>query len=223
MHVIKANYQGNPNIGLFCYATDKYCLIPSELPKQIRKQFEEVLQVPLYEMTAAGTSLLGVFFAGNDNMLLVPEIMFDSELEQLERFKIKYTLINTKLTALGNNLLVNNKICIASPEYTEEEINKISKSLDVKVKQGKISGLKIVGSLAKINGKGGLISAETEDFEKKFLEKNLNLKLTKGTINFGSPYISSGMICNSKGFIVGDMSGGPEIQNADEALGFIEI
>ena len=51
---------------------------------------------------------------------------------------------------------------------------------------------------------------------------NLKLKITRGTINFGSPYVRAGLVCNSNGFIVGDMSGGPEIQNVDESLGFIE-
>ena len=37
----------------------------------------------------------------------------------------------------------------------------------------------------------------------------------------GVPFIGSGIVCNNHGFIIGDASGGPEIVNADEALGFI--
>ena len=51
----------------------------------------------------------------------------------------------------------------------------------------------------------------------------MNVKVAKGSVNFGSPFISSGLICNKNGFIIGDISGGPEIQNADEALGFLNI
>lgn len=217
MHILTANYQQNPNIGLFCYTNDKYCLVPHGFPKKLK--FEEVLKVPVYELRAAGTSLLGVFFAGNNDVLLVPNIMFESELKELERFKIKYSIIDSELTALGNNLLIG-KSCIANPEYSKE-IRVIEKKLKIPVKEGKIAELNIVGSLAALNNMGCLVSPDIKPFEQKFLENNLKLKIATGTVNFGSPYLSSGLICNSNGFIVGDISGGPEIQNADEALGFI--
>ncbi len=221
MHILTANYNGNPNIGLFCFANDKYCLVPRGFPPKLKKDFEEVLKVPVHEVNAAGTSLLGVFFVGNDECLLVPEIMFKSELHELDELKIKYKVIKTELTALGNNLLINNHMCIANPDYDETVLKEIEKDLKIPVKKGKISELNIVGSLAVGNKKGYLVSNEIEDFEKKFLKDNLKVNITMGTINFGSPYVSSGIVCNSHGFIVGEFSGGPEIQNADEALGFI--
>ena len=222
MHVITTNYNQNPNIGLFCYVNDKYCLVPKLFPKKLQKKFEDILKVPVHEISAAGTSLLGVFFAGTDDILLVPEIMFDSELKDLETFKIKYKIIKSELTALGNNLLINSNVCIANPEYNNDVLKQIGSALKIKVKQGKISDLNIVGSLAKVNKKGCLVCPDLKNYEEKFLEDNLKVKVTTGTVNFGSPYISSGLICNSNGFVIGDMSGGPEIQNADIALGFLE-
>ena len=220
-HIITANYQANPNIGLFCYANDKYCLVPRAFPPELKTKFENILKVPVYEVNAAGTSLLGVFFAGTDDCLLLPEIMFDSELAELESFNIKYRIIKSELTALGNNLLVNNKVCIANPDYSDAALKSIEKEFGFKVKRGQIAGFNIVGSLAKGNKKGILISPDAQSFEKKFIKDNLKSKITTGTLNMGSPYVSSGMVCNSHGMIIGDMSGGPEIQNADEALGFI--
>ena len=38
----------------------------------------------------------------------------------------------------------------------------------------------------------------------------------------GSPYVSSGILTNKNGFVIGSMSGGPEIDNADKALGFLQ-
>ena len=222
MHILTCNYNQNPNVGLFCYANDKYCLVPHLFPKKLKKEFEEVLQVPIYEIKAVGTDLLGVFLAGNDDCLLVPKIMFKTELQQLEKFKIKYKIINTELTALGNNLLIANGMCIANPDYNDAMLKEIKSGLKTQVKTGKISEFNIVGSLAVNNSKGCLVSADIKDFEKKFLEDNLKSKITKGTINFGSPYVSSGIVCNSNGFIAGDASGGPEVQNVDIALGFLE-
>ncbi|NTV24352.1 MAG: translation initiation factor 6, partial [Nanoarchaeota archaeon] len=45
-HILMTNYQGNPNIGLFCYATDKYCLVPRAMDAKLKKEISEVLQVP---------------------------------------------------------------------------------------------------------------------------------------------------------------------------------
>ncbi len=222
MHILTTNYNQNPNIGLFCYATNKYCLVPPKFPDKLKKDFEKVFNVPVYEIKAAGTDLLGVFFSGTDDCLLVPKIMFDTELKQLETFKIKYKVINSELTALGNNLLIENGVCIANPDYKETVLKDIEKSLKIKVKTGKISELNIVGSMAVANDKGCLVSADIEEFEKKFLKNNLKLNVTTGTVNFGSPYIGSGIVCNNNGFVVGDISGGPEIQNMDIALGFLE-
>ena len=78
MHVATVNYNGNPNIGLFCHVNDKYCLVPHAFPENLLKIFKEVFQVPIYEVKAAGTELLGVFFSGNDDVLLVPKIKIDN-------------------------------------------------------------------------------------------------------------------------------------------------
>lgn len=219
MHAAIANYNQNPNIGLFCYANDSYCLVPQGFPAKLKKLFHQVLKVPTYEMRAAGTSLLGAFFSGNET-LLVPKIMFESELRELEKFKIKYQVINTELTALGNNLLIN-KVCIANPDYSDKVIEDIESTLKIPVIKGKIAELNIVGSLAKGNNKGLLVSPKIKEFEQKFLLSKLKIHIGTGTVNFGSQYIGSGLVCNSNGFIIGDISGGPEIQNADEILGFI--
>jgi translation initiation factor 6 len=221
-HIVTANYNANPNLGLFCYATDKYCLVPRDLQSRIKKEIEEALKVPVHEMTAAGTTLLGIFFNGTDDVLLVPKIMFDHELEELKRLKIDYRIVDSELTALGNNMLVGKHACIASPEYDKETLKDLEVWLKMPVKIGKISELDTVGSLAVGNSKGCLVSSDIKDFEKKFLKDNLKVNITTGTINFGSPYVKSGIVCNSFGFVVGDASGGPEIQNADIALGFLE-
>ncbi|AJF61917.1 TPA: translation initiation factor IF-6 [Candidatus Woesearchaeota archaeon] len=222
MHVDTADYNGNPNIGLFCYANNKYCLVPSDFPDKLSAKFEKILKVPVHKMRAAGTDLLGVFFSGNDDVLLVPMIMFDSELAELRRLKINYRIIESELTALGNNLIVTEKACIANPDYTESMLKNIEKDLGVKAVSGKISKLNTVGSLVKIGRGSCLVTPEIEPFEEKFLKDKLKIAVKKGTVNFGSPYISSGVVCNSNGFIIGEASGGPEIQNADEALGFID-
>ena len=58
--------------------------------------------------------------------------------------------------------------------------------------------------------------------EIKLIESHLKIKLTRGTLGMGLPYIGSSILMNSHGFIVSDHSSGIEISDADQALGYID-
>ena len=67
---------------------------------------------------------------------------------------------------------------------------------------------------------------QPEDWEgNTFTISNLGMfgieEFTEATVNFGSQSLGSGIISNSKGFIIGEMSSGVEITNIDEGLGFL--
>lgn len=222
MHLLKTDFNGNFNVGLYIYATDEYCLIGQDVPNEMINEIEKALKVPIHKLSIAGTGLLGVFLAGNKNCLLIPKIAFKEEIDEIKRLKINFKIIDTKLTALGNNILCNDKGAIINPEFGKTEETEIKDALNVPVKKGKISGLIIVGALGALNKKGCLLHRDAEDFEIEFIESTLDIKVTTGTINFGSPYIKSGIVVNSNGLIVGNVSGGPEIQNADIAFGFLD-
>ena len=222
MHVQKTSLNGNINLGLYAYANDEYCLVGVDMQQERIELLEKVLKVPVHKVSIAGTSLLGVFLAGNKNCLLVPKITFDHELQTLKKLGIKYHIIDTKMTALGNNILCNDKGALINPDFNKTEEQEIKDALKVQVKKSKIANLPIVGAVAAFNKKGILLHRDAEDFEIDFVENTLGLKVTLGTVNFGSPYIKSGVIVNSNGFLIGEVSGGPEIQNADHAFGFLD-
>jgi translation initiation factor 6 len=220
-HVLVTNLNSNPNVGLYGYATDKYCLLGTEVPDDIAEEISEVLDVPVIRMNIAGTSLLGVFLNGNNKCLLVPKIAFQNELDILDKNKIKYKLIETKFTCLGNNIICNDKGCLVSNEYGEKEIKAIKDALKIDVVKTEIAELNTLGSLAVHTKKGLLCHHEILEHEAELIKKILKVEIFTGTVNMGVPFIGSGIICNNKGFVIGDASGGPEIVNADEALGFI--
>lgn len=220
-HLLITNFNGNPNVGLYGYCTDKYCLVGKEIPKRVCNQLELVLQVPVHRINIVGTSLVGVFCVGNNKKLLLPNIVFDDELKLLSKLGIKYNIIDTKLTALSNNILCSNKGVLINPEFEPAAAKQIKAALKLDVKKTTIAELDNVGSLAVMNKKHCLISKNVKDSELKLIEKHLAIKCTQGTISFGLPYISAGILVNSKGFIVSDHSTGIEISDADHALGFI--
>lgn len=61
----------------------------------------------------------------------------------------------------------------------------------------------------------------TTDSEKRKIKDVLGVDVDIGTVNFGSPFPSSGAMANSNGFIASPESSGPELGRITEALGFI--
>lgn len=221
MHVLRTNFNGNPNIGLFGITNDSYCIIGSDINHKLIRKIKDALKVPVIQTNICGTSLVGAFCAANSRCLLLPNIVFKNELKVLDKHKIKCEVIDTKHTALGNNILCNDEGCIVSKKFKDNEIKRIEKALGVKAVKGTINKLDVVGSLAVLNKKGCLVHEDITSEEKKDIEKVLKVECGTGTVNLGSPFIKSGIIANSNGFLVSINSGGPEIANADEVLGFI--
>lgn len=221
-HVTMMAFDSNPNIGLYAFATDEFCLVGHDIPDKFLPELEKVLKVPVHKINIAGTPLIGVFCTGNKNKLLVPHIIQRDEIKELERLKINFAIVETKITALGNNITTNDKGAIVSTEFDENTVKYIEKELGVPTKKGKVSELDNVGSCLVVNNEGGLVHRGIKSFELKFLEHIFQCEILDGTVNMGNPYVKSGIISNSKGFIIGAHSGGPEITNADMALGFLE-
>ena len=221
-HVLVCNFNSNPNIGLYGYANDKYCLLGSDVAEKMIPKIEEALNVKAIRLTIAGTSLLGVFLVGNNKCLLVPHIAFPQELEILDKHKIKYKVINTKFTCLGNNIICNDVGCLISKDYGARESKQIMDALGVKVEYAEIAELNTIGSLAVHSKSAMLCHHEILEHEAELVKSVMKLEVFTGTVNMGVPFIGSGIICNKHGFIIGDASGGPEIVNADRCLGFLK-
>ncbi|MFH1398812.1 MAG: translation initiation factor IF-6 [Candidatus Woesearchaeota archaeon] len=221
-HVWVTDFNGNPNVGLFAYCTDEYCLVGRGLSSNVVTKLGKILGVPTHSVNIAGTSLLGVFCAGNANCLLLPSIVFDDELKVLDKLGIKYAVVDTEMTALGNNVLCNDYGAIVSRDFEPEVIAKIKKALQVDVELGTIIDYDNVGALAAVHKTKGIVAGEAADGEIKQIERVLKIKCERGSVSMGLPYIRSGIIVNSKGFVISDQSTGIEIMDADKAFGFVE-
>ena len=220
MKVLVTNFNGNPNIGLYMFASEKYCLVGLDVAAQEIAQIKKVLKVPVHRLNIAGTSMVGVFCAGNSNKLLIPGIIFDNELAKLDKLKIDYKIIKTHLTALGNNILCNDKGALVNEEFSAAEIKAIKDSLGVPVKTGKIAELDAVGALGVLNKKACLVNTDATQNEIQHIKDILGVDSETCTVNMGNPFVKSGIVCNSNGVIIGDQSGGPEMAYIAEVLGF---
>ncbi|MBI1970319.1 translation initiation factor IF-6 [Candidatus Woesearchaeota archaeon] len=220
MHIFVTNILGNPQVGLYGFANDHFCLVGKDLPEAQAKKIEEALHVPVYQITLCGTSLIGVFCAGNNNRIVLPDLLFDDEREELDRHRIPYTIIKTKLTAMGNNILCNDHGAIVNPEYSADVKKLIRKALNVRVVPGTIADHPTVGSCGVENNNAAFLHKEITEEELQLVEDVLGVPCETGTVNLSSPYTGAGVLCNSFGMVIGDHSGGPEITYVDDALQF---
>ncbi len=221
-HLIRTSFHQNPNVGLYSYANEKICLLPLTVSREQEKEIGEILKVPTYRMNLCGTSMLGVFIAGNNNSILIPSISFDAEIKKLESWKIHHHILMTDHTALGNNLVANDHACLISPDI-EPFKAEIKKMLQVeKIEVFTIGGIPTIGALMSLNDKGCLLSAFATEEEAAYVSQFFKVPVTRGTVNLGSPHVRSGVTANNHGFIFGDRTGGPEAIQIDEALGFLK-
>ncbi|MEA3229405.1 MAG: translation initiation factor IF-6, partial [archaeon] len=225
MHSMKTTLNGDPNVGLYGLATDRFAIISDDNAE--RDKISSVLGVPVIVQKVAGISFAGIFIAANSNAVLVPSIMKDRELEHLKKEiaktgkDIEVRVIDAPSTALGNLIICNDRAAMIS-KLLEKHKDEISSALKVPVCVSDFMDLSIIGSLCIATNKGFLLNmhAEKEDFET--VEKHMIVEGDIGTVNFGTPFVKSGLIVNSKGYIAGNLTTGPEITRIDEAFGFIK-
>lgn len=217
---------GDPNIGLYARATDKFCLVARNIRDKDEAELKEVLDVPLIKLGLYGTELVGVFCVANSSAVLIPDIIYKSERAHLEKelkkLRVKLHIIKTEHTALGNNMLLNDKAGIISSELSREDAAQVKKAFPkVEFVQMSLAD-SLPGSVGAVTNNGGVFSHNLSDKEISSVEKLFGFEIGLGTANLGSPFIASGVIANSKGFAVGANSSGYEVGRIDESLGFLK-
>lgn len=218
MALVKDFFHGDPNVGLFGFATDKYFLSPDSNMKP------DPLKVPPVHSIISGTPLAGMFCAGNSHGILLPAITAVDEYErisaQMKKLGVNAHILKSKYTALGNLILCNDRAALASPLLLHHK-KEIEACLKVPVSFGTLLGLDIVGSVCVATNKGFLLNMHASDEDFSLVKSVLGTDGDIGTINFGGQFIRSGLIANSHGAIIGNSTTGPELARIEEALGFL--
>lgn len=227
--IIQQNFFGNSNIGVFAFATDKYCVVPIGLTKRTIKLLEDTLKTPVFAINIAHSHIIHTLSIGNTNGYLVPNTVMEAEILILKKHleDVNVAKITTELTALGNNILCNDKAAIINPDFEKDQIKIIEDALGVEVIEGKVLGTEepgIVGSHALCTNKGVLVHIDATDEILKWLGETLHVEMNVGigTINAGYPYVASGAIVNSYGAVVGEDTTPPEIVRLGEVFEVVE-
>lgn len=223
MKITKLGIGGNGLVGLYILPLDNIVLVGPEIPESLYEELERIFGAPILSTTVAGTGLLGVFCATNGEVLAVPSIIFSHEEDALKKAGVVYHKIPGSLTCLGNNIVVTKKGMLVNPSYEQEALDALANAFDVPVKTYMLEDAPTIGSFVAHNSSSALVSHDFTEEQIKELENFLGLSITTGTINMGSTQVRSGIAVNNNGMIIGELSGGPEVVNADEAFSNTEL
>ena len=215
---LRTNFSADPNIGLYGFATDDYCLLGYEPNKKLLNKTKTTLKTEIKISSITGTELVGIFTSGNRNGLVLTKIVEKEELKKLkELFDLNITVIKPIETAIGNLVLCNDKGCLIS-ERLKRFKKQISDALDCEVETGTVADLEIVGSAAVANNIGCLCHREATEKEMKKIEELLKVKVDIGTVGYGNPFVKAGLILNSKGVLFSEDTTGPELGRIEEVF-----
>lgn len=212
MSVERYNYEGNINIGFYVTTSNEQSIVPPDFNRK------EELNTDCCETFIARTRLVGLFTAGNSNCILIPNTITDRERSKLEESDVDFKVIDTKETALGNQILANDKGALISKRLKGMK-EEISDALEVPVEVGKIAGIGNVGSTAIVNSKGAVIHRDASEDEAEKIMDVLELEdVDIGTVNTGSPFVGSGAAASDHIILVGEDTSGPEIGRIDRTM-----
>ena len=219
MDIIKYDVYSGPNIGIFTSVNDKFVFVPNGFAKTKAENLAHYLQTEYLMTPVANTRLLGILMVLNNHGMLLPRTSSPEEITNLRKCTdLNVKLLDTKYNALGNLISVNDKGGIVSPVIEKEYIKEIEDVLDIEIIQKKIAGFYQVGAVMKANNIGGVIHPETEEEDVKQISNVLGVSIELGTINGGTPFVSSGMLANNNTIVVGNLTTGPEIMMLTSAF-----
>lgn len=214
-------FESNPNIGLYMFVNDKFAIIGKQVSETKKKEIEEVLQVPIYVTTILSTDLVGIFAAGNNDFLVLPDL-YDYELkvfeEICEKHDVKLIKLENKLNTFGNNLCFGNKTILINHIYPKDFKDELAKQTKYKIVELKNPEFENAGAIAVYKNDKYFISQEISEEEAKEIASEVG---AVGTINAGSNFVASGIVGNSNGILIGSMSTSIEIQNVVEGLNYL--
>lgn len=201
-----------PNIGIFAKANDSTLLVPYGFAETKTQKLAEYLQCREVYTSVAGTRLIGPMTVINNNGILLPSIASDEEMNSLRQSTgLNVEKFESRFTAIGNLIAANDNGAIASALLERELFGQIQDVLGVPVHSMTVGGYVQTGAMiVATNGGAGVHPKATEE-EIKTVSEVLQVPAEPVTVNGGIPFLSSGIISNTKAVVVGSLTSGPEL------------
>jgi translation initiation factor 6 len=211
---------GSSLLGVFARCTEKVVLVPLETLPEAGLNLANSLKVDAAMVLIGGSSVIGSLVCGNSQGFVVTHHATNEELKTLSEYG-KARRLPARINAAGNIILANDTAALVHPGLSSKACDIIAETLGVTVAKGTIGGLKTVGMTGVATNKGLLVHPRVTEAEVAVLEDLFKLPVDVGTVNFGSPLVGSGLLANSKGYVAGVETTGPELGRIEDALDFL--
>ncbi|MCL1979284.1 MAG: translation initiation factor IF-6 [Methanomassiliicoccaceae archaeon] len=208
---------GTPNIGVYASVNENLSLVAANSAPGFVEDIETVLGVETILTTISGSFVVGSLVRMNSNGAVVSGMIETAELERIKE-RIPVTVLPDKVNAAGNNILANDKGAIINPRLSAGAERNIADALGVEVVRSAIGGYDTVGSACVVTNKNCLCGMGATEQEIVLIRDVLGVEVKKGSVNHGSKHIGAGILCNSKGALVGDETTPIEMGKIEDGL-----
>jgi translation initiation factor 6 len=220
MEAAKYRIMGSDYLGVFATATDKHLFAGSGLTEHNRQILSDTLGVGCIDFRISGSDLVGLFSKANSNGIMLSNLALEEEVAVLKGHNpgINIGVFDSDLNALGSNILVNDKLAIVNPDYSQKDIKEMADIFDVEIIKKGIGGFKTVGAGSILTNRGLAINNRASEKDKEEWDELTGFNSIRTTANTGSLYIGLAVVANSKAVVVGDSTTGYEMARIVEAL-----
>lgn len=222
MEIAKASIWKTPYIGAYSRVFGESAVVNKNTPQGFLRKIIEVLKVDSIAVTnIAGVHAVSSMISANSNFIIAPDTIEDEELNELKKLSREVLVVESKLKAWGNMMLLSDKGVLFSPRVSKRDAEKIVDSLSIDYGFSTLANYMAVGALAVTGGKICFVSKLLSEEERKLLEDLLKLKTYSVTVNDGLMFIRLGMLANSHGILVGESTTGSELMDISLAVSSI--
>ena len=220
MDAAKCQINGSDYIGAFATSTERYTFVPYGIPEKIKAMMGKVLKTECICIPVSGTDLIGLFSRANSNGIALSNVASDEDVRKIREMGlgINVGIVDSSINAIGNTVLVNDRIAIIDPEYTDAEARQLQDLLGVEVLKEEIGGFKTIGATNILTNSGCAINNHCTEIEKKKIDMITGFDSVSTTADRGSLSIGLASIANSKGLLVGEDTTGFEMNRIIDAL-----
>ncbi|MEE9268102.1 MAG: translation initiation factor IF-6 [Thermoplasmata archaeon] len=212
----KLDFSGNPYLGVFAATNDGAVIASPSVPAKTLRRVEDALGVRATRMYVGGSSLVGSLLALNSQAILLTSFARDEEVAKLKG--LEAYVLEHRLNAVGNNVLVNDHGALCHPGYGSRAVHELEDVFGVQVQPATLGGQKTVGSAGVATNRGAICHPHATEEELALLEEVLKVKPVIATANYGTPQLGACVVANDGGAITGTPTTPIELGRIEEGL-----
>lgn len=212
----KVDFSGSPYLGVFAATSDGAVIASPSVPVKALHRVEEALGVRAIRMNIGGSTLVGSLLALNSEAVLLTSFVRDEEIAQLEG--VQSYVLDHRLNAVGNNVLVNDHGALCHPGYGRRALHELEDAFGVEVHPATLGGQRTVGSAGVVTNKGAICHPHATEEELTLLEELLKVKPLIATANYGTPQLGACVVANDGGAVTGTPTTPIELGRIEEGL-----